>query len=124
MLTSPVEISAPTPKRRTKAGNFMGGRLAMKSRAWKVKCAAALRLFSGPTRALWKARGNHHVMLKISRLFLPVLLAALGPLLAAESTPNTRLLRFPATNGQQIVFSYAGQLYTVGMDGGTARRLT
>ncbi len=36
----------------------------------------------------------------------------------------TRLLRFPATNGTQIVFSYAGQLYTVGADGGVARRLT
>jgi tricorn protease len=42
---------------------------------------------------------------------------------AADST-STRLLRFPATNGKSIVFSYAGQLYTVGTDGGTARRLT
>ena len=40
------------------------------------------------------------------------------------ASDQTRLLRFPATNGKQIVFSYAGQLYTVGMDGGTARRLT
>ncbi|HEY0368082.1 MAG TPA: hypothetical protein VGC85_00665, partial [Chthoniobacterales bacterium] len=39
--------------------------------------------------------------------------------------PNTtRLLRFPTTNGSQIVFCYAGELYTVGKDGGTARRLT
>jgi len=39
--------------------------------------------------------------------------------------PNTtRLLRFPTTNDQNIVFCYGGQLYTVGKDGGTARRLT
>ncbi|HNC25183.1 MAG TPA: DPP IV N-terminal domain-containing protein, partial [Opitutaceae bacterium] len=46
-------------------------------------------------------------------------------LIAAETAPSTsKLLRFPATNGSQIVFSYAGQLYTVGAAGGTARRLT
>lgn len=37
---------------------------------------------------------------------------------------TTRLLRFPATNDRQIVFCYAGELYTVPKDGGTARRLT
>ena len=37
---------------------------------------------------------------------------------------TTRLLRFPTTNGAQIVFDYAGQLYTVDKAGGTARRLT
>ncbi|MEY2530996.1 MAG: tricorn protease, partial [Verrucomicrobiota bacterium] len=44
---------------------------------------------------------------------------------SAQNLPNTtRLLRFPATNGQQIVFCYAGELYTVGKEGGIARRLT
>src|SRR5262245_7582470 len=44
---------------------------------------------------------------------------------SAQSLPNTtRLLRFPTTNDRDIVFCYAGQLYTVGKDGGTARRLT
>ncbi len=33
-------------------------------------------------------------------------------------------MRFPATNGREVVFSYADQLYTVGLDGGIARRLT
>jgi tricorn protease len=42
-----------------------------------------------------------------------------------QALPNTtRLLRFPTTNGQQIVFCYAGQLYTVPKEGGIARRLT
>lgn len=47
-----------------------------------------------------------------------------GAVLAADPAAQTRLLRFPATNGKAVVFSYAGQLYTVGPDGGTARRLT
>jgi len=37
---------------------------------------------------------------------------------------GTGLLRFPAIHGNQIVFSYAGDLYTVDSQGGTARKLT
>jgi tricorn protease len=44
---------------------------------------------------------------------------------SAQNAPNTtRLLRFPTTNDKDIVFCYAGELYTVGKDGGIARRLT
>ncbi|MEY2573947.1 MAG: tricorn protease, partial [Verrucomicrobiota bacterium] len=44
---------------------------------------------------------------------------------SAQGLPNTtRLLRFPTTNGAQIVFCYAGELYTVAKEGGIARRLT
>jgi tricorn protease len=44
---------------------------------------------------------------------------------SAQNLPDTtRLLRFPTTNGDQVVFCYAGELYTVGKQGGTARRLT
>jgi len=59
-----------------------------------------------------------------------VLSLAGAALLASPLLPQTppadetRLLRFPATNGRQVVFSYADQLYTVPIDGGTARRLT
>src|SRR6184192_785044 len=43
----------------------------------------------------------------------------------AQKFPDTtRLLRFPTTNDTQIVFCYAGEIYTVGKDGGFARRLT
>ncbi len=44
----------------------------------------------------------------------------------AQALPQTtRLLRFPAINGDgTIVFCYAGELYSVGQDGGVARRLT
>jgi len=52
-----------------------------------------------------------------------VLALAFVPLASAENPPNTtRLLRFPATNGQQIVFCYGGELYTVARDGGVGRR--
>ena len=37
---------------------------------------------------------------------------------------EARLLRFPATNGTDVVFSYAGDLYTAPLTGGEARRLT
>ena len=37
---------------------------------------------------------------------------------------EARLLRFPAIHDDQIVFTYAGDLYTVNATGGVARRLT
>jgi tricorn protease len=37
---------------------------------------------------------------------------------------EARLLRFSAIHGNQIVFGYAGDLYTVSSEGGLARRLT
>ncbi|HEY1792382.1 MAG TPA: PDZ domain-containing protein [Opitutaceae bacterium] len=43
---------------------------------------------------------------------------------APAAAEGTRLMRFPATNDRDIVFEYADQLYSVGIDGGTARRLT
>jgi len=45
------------------------------------------------------------------------------PVLAAAQE-ETRLLRFPAIHGNQVVFTYAGDLYTVSSEGGTARKLT
>jgi len=53
--------------------------------------------------------------------------ALLAPRLLSQPAPppdETRLMRFPATDGHQVVFSYADQLYTVGIEGGIARRLT
>ncbi|MCD4698513.1 MAG: protease, partial [Bacteroidales bacterium] len=37
---------------------------------------------------------------------------------------EARLLRFPAIHGNQVVFSYAGDLYTTNLEGGIARKLT
>ncbi len=50
-----------------------------------------------------------------------VLLCLAAPTFA--ETP-ARLLRFPAIYDDQIVFTYAGDLYTVAADGGVARKLT
>ena len=37
---------------------------------------------------------------------------------------ETKLLRFPTQSGDKVVFSYAGDLYSAGINGGVARRLT
>ncbi|HEY2786415.1 MAG TPA: S41 family peptidase [Fimbriiglobus sp.] len=37
---------------------------------------------------------------------------------------ETRLLRFPTTHGDTVIFTYAGNLFTVPSSGGIARRLT
>ncbi len=50
--------------------------------------------------------------------------AAAAPPGEPDSASEARLLRFPAIHGDQIVFTYAGDLYTVPATGGTARRLT
>jgi tricorn protease len=42
----------------------------------------------------------------------------------ASAQQEARLLRFPAIYGNQIVFSYAGDLYSVSANGGLARKLT
>lgn len=55
-------------------------------------------------------------------VLLSLLAAAAVP--ACLSAEEARLLRFPATNGSEIVFSYAGDLYKVSINGGEARRLT
>ena len=44
--------------------------------------------------------------------------------LNAYAPQETRLLRFPAISNDQIVFSYAGDLYSVPLSGGIARKLT
>jgi tricorn protease len=52
---------------------------------------------------------------------LGLIAAIVGPVVRAA---EARLLRFPAVHGSQIVFGYAGDLYTVPANGGVARRLT
>jgi tricorn protease len=53
---------------------------------------------------------------------LPACLALVAP--GPRASEEARLLRFPAIHGKQIVFSHAGDLYTVASTGGVARRLT
>jgi tricorn protease len=60
------------------------------------------------------------------RLKFPAVLAAaaLAFLSFASHAAGTRLLRFPNVWHDRVVFSYAGDLWTVGSQGGTAARLT
>lgn len=59
-------------------------------------------------------------MKKSILLVLAVIAATALTTLAGEA----RLMRFPATNGNEVTFSYAGDLYRVSIHGGTAQRLT
>ena len=54
-------------------------------------------------------------------LILSLLLAGAA---SATQADEARLLRFPATNGQEVVFTYAGDLYKAPLAGGEAQRLT
>ena len=52
------------------------------------------------------------------------LVSAAMPLFAAPTADEARLLRFPAVGGGKIVFCYAGNLYSVDINGGRAVKLT
>ena len=43
---------------------------------------------------------------------------------ASPASDEARLLRFPTIHNSNLVFAYAGDLYTVDAKGGVARRLT
>lgn len=59
--------------------------------------------------------------MRLTKIFIVAWLAMLPSLLSAN---EARLMRFPAASQNQIVFTYAGDLYTVPVDGGTARKIT
>ena len=49
---------------------------------------------------------------------------AIGVLAPLPAEAQTRLLRFPDIHGDRVVFTYAGDLWTAPVAGGTATRLT
>jgi tricorn protease len=55
---------------------------------------------------------------------LPLLAVLVALLVSASLEAQTKLLRFPAVNGDRVAFTYAGDLWTVPVTGGTAVRLT
>ena len=57
----------------------------------------------------------------MKKILFTLLMVATAVMAKAD---EARLLRFPATNGQSVVFSYAGDLYTAPLAGGQAHRLT
>ncbi|MFI3265203.1 MAG: PDZ domain-containing protein [Rikenellaceae bacterium] len=60
----------------------------------------------------------------MKKFCMSFLLLGAFSLSAMAATEETKLLRFPASNGEEIIFSYAGDLYKVPMSGGSAMRLT
>ncbi len=54
-------------------------------------------------------------------LLLSMLLAGIS---CTTQAKEGRLLRFPSTNGSEVIFSYAGDLYKAPINGGEAQRLT
>jgi tricorn protease len=58
------------------------------------------------------------------KIFIHALCLGVGIAFSSHAADEVRLLRFPATNGSEIVFSYAGDLYKASLNGGEASRLT
>jgi tricorn protease len=61
--------------------------------------------------------------LKMKRQLM-IILALAGSIGILRAQEETKLLRFPATYQHQVVFTYAGDLYSTSDKGGIARRLT
>jgi tricorn protease len=59
-----------------------------------------------------------------TRIIFILILALTCLVTLAFTQQEARLLRFPAIHGSQIVFTYAGDLYSVSAAGGVARKLT
>ena len=60
----------------------------------------------------------------MNKLFLFTLFFAVLSHFNVSANDEARLMRFPAIHGEQLVFTYAGDLYTVDSEGGMARKLT
>src|SRR5512143_1687418 len=57
-------------------------------------------------------------------IIVTLMLIILSISICSAQQNEARLLRFPAIHGDQIVFTYASDLYTVSASGGVARKLT
>jgi tricorn protease len=60
----------------------------------------------------------------MKKVFTMLSLFVLVATMQLSAQEEARLLRFPTVSGNQLVFSYAGDLYSTGIDGGMARKLT
>jgi tricorn protease len=62
-------------------------------------------------------------MRQIAKFFGLMMVMAILPFVT-RATDDARMLRYPHINGNQIVFVYAGDIWTVSSNGGDARQLT
>jgi len=98
----------------------------------KGACTALIKYLSGITELLEKLMifsiflffhmCHPKLNIKMKKITLTLALLLLLGLLMAQD--ESRLLRFPAIHGNQVVFTYSGDLYTVDKAGGLARKLT
>ncbi|MHB0963002.1 MAG: S41 family peptidase, partial [Gemmatimonadaceae bacterium] len=62
--------------------------------------------------------------MSVTRAFQRAFVGAVALLAAATAQAQTKLLRFPAINGNRVAFTYAGDIWTASAAGGTATRIT
>lgn len=67
---------------------------------------------------------EHYMRQRILAAAIAALFFVLAASPATAQQEDTRLLRFPHIHGDQVVFTYAGDLYTAALSGGQATRLT
>ena len=63
------------------------------------------------------SRLHGHVVSFLAACSIIAILFVRMPPANAQAVDEARLLRFPAIHGEQIVFTYAGNLYTVAANG-------
>ena len=61
---------------------------------------------------------------RLSGLFAASLMVAATVAVPSPASAQTKLLRFPAIQGDRVAFTYAGDIWTAPASGGTAARLT
>jgi tricorn protease len=69
-------------------------------------------------------RSSARVQIRAMKFIFVFALALIASAAASAQTQETRLMRYPDVSKDQIVFSYAGDLWTVPRAGGHAHRLT
>ena len=67
---------------------------------------------------------DHRKLPVVLLAWLLLLVVPMTALATMAPSDETRMMRFPHIHDGKLVFSYAGHLYTVSAEGGTARRLT
>ena len=114
----------------TKLGRFVALKFMPEDLARDRQALVPFRLIVHSAKArLREVAMQNKLHASIFSLFASILIAAFlcflaTPVLLAESANQYALLRKPTVSKTQIAFSYGGDLWVVGRDGGEAKRLT
>src|SRR5450759_4597552 len=77
-----------------------------------------------PTRPRPLHRTCMEIPVKFTRVLHRALIAGAVLAVAGSAQAQTKLLRFPAINGDRVAFTYGGDIWTASANGGTATRVT